>query len=172
MEEIKENLEPTAQETAAEAEDIQPDAAPTPENDDKDAKKKEYMAKMRMNDQYKVLGTGSYFWTMVLFCIPVLGQFVCIIMALGGSHYRNKVHFARAWLLFSILSALIGVGLYMLGDIVCANIMADVDNFLVSSGIGYPTDFTKLDEWVKALEQVPAVHDFLLQLNGAVTIIN
>lgn len=125
-----------------------------------------------MNNQYMVLPTGSYFWSLFLFGIPVIGWFICLIVALGGSHYRNKIHFARAFLLYLLLNivfwGLVAAIIFVLVFGGSTEIITQFGDFLTNSGVGYPTDFTHLSDWVAKLEAVPSVHDFLLQLNEAV----
>ena len=139
--------------------------ADKPEEDKKPAKPQGKAKKPYMSNQYMVLPMKSYFWTMILFCIPVIGQLACLVMTLGGSRYRNKINFARACFVMMLLQAAILTGLYFLVQAVGSTLLEEIQRFLVSTGVGYPTDLTALDEWVKKLEEVPQVHQYLQGLN-------
>ncbi len=57
-----------------------------------------------------VVGTGTFFGLMFLFAIPVIGWIACIIMAFASKN-ENKKHFAKAiliWLIISLVLAVIG----------------------------------------------------------------
>ena len=61
--------------------------------------------------RYAVMSTGSFFGTMLLFFIPVIGWLACIIMAFA-SKKLNRRNFARATLIFLIIGILLSVALY------------------------------------------------------------
>ena len=61
--------------------------------------------------KYAVMGTGAYFGTMILFCIPVIGWISCIIMAFAVQN-RNLRNFARAMMIFLIIGAVMSVVAY------------------------------------------------------------
>ncbi len=150
------------------AEPLQPetvDVAPAVDSADDIPKGK--AKKPRMSDQFMVLPVKSFFWTMFVFCIPVLGPFVCLLIALGASRYRNKINFARASLIMMLLQlviwGLIAAAVYFFGGYAADSI----DQFLNSTGVGYPTDMTNLSEWMKKLESLPSVHQYLQNLNEA-----
>ena len=57
----------------------------------------------------KVVGTGAYFWLMLLFSIPIIGQIACLIMAFAPKN-KNIKHFARAQLIWMVIAiVLIGI---------------------------------------------------------------
>ena len=57
----------------------------------------------------KVVGTGAYFWLMLLFAIPIIGQIACLIMAFAPKN-KNIKHFARAQLIWMVIAiVLIGI---------------------------------------------------------------
>ncbi|MBO4873366.1 MAG: zinc ribbon domain-containing protein [Lachnospiraceae bacterium] len=65
-----------------------------------------------------VVKTGTYFWLMLLFAIPVLGLIVMIIMACAARN-KNLKHWVRAlliWILVGLIASLIaGLVLYIIG---------------------------------------------------------
>ena len=65
--------------------------------------------------KYAVMGTGAYFSTMLLFCIPVIGWVSCVIMAFAGGNLNRK-HFARAMLVFLIIGIMLSVALYFVSS--------------------------------------------------------
>ena len=66
-----------------------------------------------VEDRNKVVKTGTYFWLMFLFAIPILGWFVCILMAILPKN-KNLKHFARAVLIWLLIGAIICVALFFL----------------------------------------------------------
>jgi amino acid transporter len=60
---------------------------------------------------YSVMGVGAYIGTMILFCIPLLGWIICIIMAFAAKNL-NRRNFARAMLVFLIIGLVLSVVLY------------------------------------------------------------
>ena len=65
--------------------------------------------------KYAVMGTGAYFGTILLFCVPVIGWVACIIMAFAGGK-QNRKNFARAMLIFIIIGILLSVALYFVSS--------------------------------------------------------
>ena len=59
--------------------------------------------------KYSVVGTGTYFGLMILFSIPVIGFIACIIFACGAGKNENIRNFARAKLIWSLISLVITV---------------------------------------------------------------
>ena len=60
----------------------------------------------------KVVGTGAYFWLMLLFTIPIIGFISCLIMAFAPKN-KNIKHFARAqliWMIIGIIIAALVIG--------------------------------------------------------------
>ena len=84
----------------------------------------------------KVVGTGAYFWLMLLFAIPIIGQIACLIMAFAPKN-KNIKHFARAqliWMvigivLIGILVALLSVLTNMLMDFIKESIGGEFSNW-------------------------------------------
>ena len=71
----------------------------------------------------KVVGTGAYFWLMLLFAIPIIGQIACLIMAFAPKN-KNIKHFARAqliWMVIGIIIAALVIG----GIILLVNTFSD-----------------------------------------------
>lgn len=63
----------------------------------------------------RVLGTGAFFASILIMSIPVIGFFIQIIWAAGGTSSRNRRNLARAYLIFSLISlALTAVMLWYL----------------------------------------------------------
>lgn len=63
--------------------------------------------------KYGVVGTGAFFGLMFLFMIPVVGWIVCLIMAFASKN-ENKKHFARAMLIWVLISLVLCVGMFFL----------------------------------------------------------
>lgn len=65
-----------------------------------------------------VVKTGTYFWLMLLFAVPVIGFIVMIIMAFAAKN-KNLKHWVRAlllWVLIGLLlSIILGLVAYILG---------------------------------------------------------
>lgn len=68
------------------------------------------------DSKYALVPSKSFFGLYILFSVPVIGWFVCIVMALGGCRNRNKRNFARAmfmlYLVFILLLCIITVIMY------------------------------------------------------------
>lgn len=58
------------------------------------------------DSRYAVLSTWSYVGSIILFSIPLLGWFICLVCACGGARNQNKRHLARA----AIIMLLIALG--------------------------------------------------------------
>jgi amino acid transporter len=84
---------------------------------------------------YAVVGTGGFIGTMILFCVPVIGWIVCVIMAFAAKN-RNRRNFARAMLVFLIIGVILSVALYFL-----FNWVADVFMEYVSEATGNIQEF-------------------------------
>lgn len=63
--------------------------------------------------KYGVVGTGTFFGLMLLFMLPVVGWIVCLIMAFASKN-ENKKHFARAMLIWVLISVVLCVVTYFL----------------------------------------------------------
>ena len=148
------------------AETVQPEIVDdTPAADSFAENPKGKTKKPRMTDQYMVLPVRSYFWTMFVFFIPVLRPFVCLLISLGASRYRNKINFARASLIMMILQLIVWGLIALAAWLMIGYAGNSIDQFLTSTGVGYPTDLTNLSEWLKKLESLPSVHQYLQNLN-------
>lgn len=80
------------------------------------------------------MGTGAYFGTMLLFCIPVIGWVACIIMAFAGNA-QNRKNFARAMLIFIIIGLAFSVALYFVAGWVW-EVLAEYAVETARSGLG------------------------------------
>ena len=60
------------------------------------------------------LSMAGFFWTLFLFCIPVIGQIVAGIWALGGSRNQNRRNLSKAFLLLSLIALVIAAIAYLL----------------------------------------------------------
>lgn len=56
------------------------------------------------NEPNRVLGTGSYFISMLLMSIPVLGVAFQLIWGLGGTKSLNRRNLARSYLIFTVIA--------------------------------------------------------------------
>lgn len=74
-------------------------------------------ARMRPPDKhsrYAVIGSWSFFGTLLLMCLPVVGLILTLVWALGGAHNLNRVHYARAVLLVLLLSVILSAAAFAL----------------------------------------------------------
>jgi hypothetical protein len=62
--------------------------------------------------RYAVMGVGSFFWSSILICIPVIGWFACLLWACGLTRYQNKRNFARAILLLLLIGIIFSAVMY------------------------------------------------------------
>ncbi len=58
---------------------------------------------------YAVLGSWSFFGTMLLLSVPVVGFVFAIVWACGGAHNLNRRNYARAILLFYIIAIVLSL---------------------------------------------------------------
>jgi hypothetical protein len=79
------------------------------------------------DSKYALVPAKSFFWLYILFSVPLVGWFVCIVMALGGCRNRNKRNFARAvfmlYLLFILLACVATVIIYLFKPDMLQNII-------------------------------------------------
>ncbi len=72
-----------------------------------------------ITSENKVVGTGAFFWLMLLFALPVIGLIACLVMAFAPKN-KNLKHFARAvliWMIVGIVCTGLLVGsLYLFAD--------------------------------------------------------
>lgn len=64
------------------------------------------------DSKYAVITTGGYIGIMLLMCIPILGQLLTLVWALGGCRKVNKRNMARAMLVFLIISLVLSAICY------------------------------------------------------------
>ncbi len=64
----------------------------------------------------KALSPGDYIVSIFLLSIPILGQIVALVWALGAATNRNRRNLAAGVLLLQIICAAICVGLYFVLD--------------------------------------------------------
>lgn len=67
------------------------------------------------DSRYAVIGSWSFFGTLLLLCLPVVGLILSIIWACGGAHNLNRVHFARGVLLMSLLTIVLFSAFFLFG---------------------------------------------------------
>ena len=58
--------------------------------------------------KYALISTGGFIGITLLMCIPLLGQLLLIIWALGGCKKKQKTYYARACLILMIISVVLG----------------------------------------------------------------
>lgn len=58
--------------------------------------------------KYTLISTGGFIGITLLMCIPLLGQLLLIIWALGGCKKKQKTYYARACLILMIISIVLG----------------------------------------------------------------
>ena len=58
--------------------------------------------------KYALISTGGFIGITLLMCIPLLGQLLLIIWALGGCKKKQKTYYARACLIMIIISLVLG----------------------------------------------------------------
>ncbi len=64
--------------------------------------------------RYSVARTSWFFWTMLLYSIPVVGWVFAIVAAFGSSNSFNKRNFARAYLIWLIVGIILSAILILL----------------------------------------------------------
>ncbi len=64
------------------------------------------------NSRHAVIGSWSFFGTLLLMCLPVAGLILTLVWALGGAHNLNRVHYARAVLLVQLLFVILAVAAF------------------------------------------------------------
>ena len=69
-------------------------------------------AARRRGKSEPVLSVSAYFWTLLLFFVPVAGQVAAVIWAAGGTRSENRRNLARGFLLCCLLAAVTGVLIY------------------------------------------------------------
>ncbi len=62
--------------------------------------------------RYKVLSTLSFMGSLILLSIPVMGQLISLVWALGGCMNRNRRNLARAVIFLELLLVAVCVALY------------------------------------------------------------
>ena len=61
----------------------------------------------------RVMGTGEFFFSILLMFLPGLGLLIQIIWACGGARNKNRIHLARGFLIFTVIMYIaLLVGLY------------------------------------------------------------
>jgi hypothetical protein len=79
------------------------------------------------DSKYALVPAKSFFWLYIVFSVPIIGWFICIVMALGGCRNRNKRNFARAvfmlYLLFVLLACIATVIMYLFNPDMLQNII-------------------------------------------------
>ena len=109
---------------AKEAEKAQKEAARAAREADKKAAKESkkgdsIVVSNEAPKSFKSVGTGGYFFLMLLFAIPVIGWLACILLALAAKNPSLK-NFARAklvWLVIGLILAILAtLGLILFGQ--------------------------------------------------------
>lgn len=80
------------------------------------------------SESNRVLGTGSYFISMLLMSIPVLGVVFQLIWGLGGTKSLNRRNLARSYLIFTV----IGLVLAFLISMILTNYVAPLIEAILS----------------------------------------
>lgn len=75
--------------------------------------------------RYEPITMGGYIGIMLLMCIPLVGQILTIVWACGGCRKINKRNLARAMLVFLIISIVLGVVFYFVGQALWGNILQE-----------------------------------------------
>ena len=57
---------------------------------------------------YAVMSTGAYIGFSILFCLPLVGWLICVIMAFVSKNL-NRRNYARALLIFMLIGLVVGV---------------------------------------------------------------
>lgn len=118
-------------------------------------------------DLDETVGVGFYFSKMFLYAIPVVGWVLCILNAIVGKN-KSKKNFARAMLLWLLIAAVLGVGVFFLVQWASTYIL-DAINSMSGLDIKNWTDITKLTEsgilsQFEELQQFGDIADILEQL--------
>jgi len=57
---------------------------------------------------YAVMSMGSFVLASILMSIPVIGLFICLIWAFGGSKNLNRRNYSRAFLILAAIGLVLG----------------------------------------------------------------
>lgn len=98
--------------------------------------------------KYEPISTGGYIGIMLLMCIPVIGQILTIVWACGGCRKVNKRNFARAMLVFLIISIVLCGILYFTGRMLWMDILQSSDMG------GLMNEADELSDMLKQLEEL------------------
>ncbi|MGI6151541.1 MAG: zinc-ribbon domain-containing protein [Christensenellales bacterium] len=66
------------------------------------------------NGYAATISMAGFFWTLFLFCIPVVGHVVAGIWALGASRNPNRRNLSKAYLLLSLITLVVAAAAYLL----------------------------------------------------------
>lgn len=99
------------------------------------------------------VGTGMYFILMLLFALPVVGFVACIISAFA-SRNKNIRNFARAMLIWLILSVVLLLILALVGYLIGGTLF----EFVQQAGLGEFGDLT--NDFSQMLEGIGQFEDF------------
>jgi hypothetical protein len=97
-------------------------------------------------NKYAAISTGGYIGMMILFAIPIVGWLACIIMALAAGN-RNRRSFARATLVFLIVSAILAMALYFMFQWVWEAAQEYIQQYGSGATGGQVTDFNGLKDF-------------------------
>jgi hypothetical protein len=109
---------------------------------------------------YAVMGVGGYVGASILMSIPIIGWLVCIVWACGGCKNHNKRNYARAFLIFLIIGAVVGVAVYFLLNWLIGGVTEVMQQYLNEAGLDTSGGLGGIQGLLDALkqlgEQVPA----------------
>ena len=121
---------------------LTPESVPAPVASDKNAIQAGSSAGIPdKKSELKAMSTGTAFWLMLLFSIPVIGFIFSIILSCVGKKCKSRKNFARAVLIWNIIAIIIALALV----IVCYFLFKDIFEAAMSG------DFNAMSEEIQDL---------------------
>lgn len=74
----------------------------------------------------EVISVWKYLGTMVLFCIPIVGQIMLFIKAFGGEKNKNIKNLARAYLLLAVIMVVLSIVFTVVFSAVLASMLGGI----------------------------------------------
>lgn len=74
------------------------------------------------DSKYAPVSTGGYVGMLILFAIPIVGFIFMIVWACGGSNNVNRVHYARAVLILTIIGIVLSIIVSIIAAVVGASV--------------------------------------------------
>ena len=79
------------------------------------------------------VSTGGWFWRILLSCVPIVGFIFLLVWAFGGTSKPSLKTWARAQLLFMILSVAISVAAWIIAALAGGGLLGAFSVMLIAS---------------------------------------